>query len=117
MKKRILALILSVLTIMSLTACKKADNTDKPEIGTQHDANDGIKTIQIITGEGYKEELNRFMLSYLSHDENVENIDKENISKTHLLRQKHLGDYPNFHACKYFIRYFSQHHHGMRSIL
>ena len=56
MKKRILALILSVLTIMSFTACKKADNTDKPEIGTQHDANDGIKTIKIITGEGYKEE-------------------------------------------------------------
>ena len=43
MKKRILALILSVLTIMSFTACKKADLADKPEIGTQHDANGGIK--------------------------------------------------------------------------
>ena len=56
MKKRILALIVSVLTIMSFTACKKAELAVKPAIGTQHDANDGIKTIQIITGEGYKEE-------------------------------------------------------------
>ena len=56
MMKRIFALILSAFMIISITACKKADNTDKHEIGTQTEKNDGIKTIQLITGEGYKEE-------------------------------------------------------------
>lgn len=57
-----------------------------------------------------------FLLQTHVFDENVESIDKENISKTHPLREKCLGQYPNFHACKYFIRYFSQHHHGTWSI-
>ena len=56
MMKRIFALILSAFMIISITACKKADNTDKPEIGTQAEKNDEIKTISIITGEGYKRE-------------------------------------------------------------
>ena len=56
MMKRIFALMLSAFIIISITACKKADNTDKPEIGTQAEKNDEIKTISIITGEGYKRE-------------------------------------------------------------
>ena len=35
MMKRIFALMLSAFIIISITACKKANNTDMPEIGTQ----------------------------------------------------------------------------------
>lgn len=56
MMKRIFALILSAFIIISITACKKTEVTDEPEIGTQAEKNDEIKTISIITGEGYKRE-------------------------------------------------------------
>ena len=35
MMKRIFALILSAFIIISITACKKTEVTDEPEIGTQ----------------------------------------------------------------------------------
>ena len=71
MKKRIIALILSVLTIMTVTACRKTDNTEQTESGIKADNTEksgsdtktgkieeveGIKTIQLVAGEGYKEE-------------------------------------------------------------
>lgn len=56
MMKRIFALMLSAFIIISITACKKAEVTDEPEIGTQTEKNVEIKTIQVVAGEGYKEE-------------------------------------------------------------
>lgn len=51
--KRAAALILSALMIMSLVACKKTDtNYSEPEVATEQEVQEEIKTIQLVTGTG-----------------------------------------------------------------
>ena len=66
MMKRIFALILSAFMIISITACKKADNTDKPEIGNKQRKMTELKPFNLLPERVIRENMMKIAMIRLS---------------------------------------------------